>query len=100
MKIPTGWMLIGVQTLEPKFYVFELTLGGLAEDFEAYGYPSEGEAMDAIQTALLRPTVGVYCVVKGYQQSALESLGLQALELEMLQGGGLTVGIDSQTLSI
>jgi hypothetical protein len=80
--------------MEPKFYVFELKLGGLAEGFVTDGYPSEGEALGAIQTALLRPTTGVYSVQVGYQQSALESLGLQALELEVLQGG-LPIGIDS-----
>jgi hypothetical protein len=86
--------------LGTKYYVFELTTGQLAEGLLADGYPSEAEALDAIQTALLRPTAGVYSVVKGYQQSALESVGLQVLELEMLQGGGLIGGIDSQTLSI
>jgi hypothetical protein len=86
--------------LEPKFYVFELTTGGLAEGFVTDGYPSEAEALLAVQTALLRPTTGVYSVHVGYQQSYLESFGLQQLELEFLQGGGLTIGIDSPSLSV
>lgn len=84
-----------------KYYVFELTTGRLAEGFLADGYPSEAEALLAIEEALLRATAGVYCVLMGHQQSMLESVELQQLELQMLEeGGGLIFGVDTPSLSI